>query len=103
MRSGRASIGSPQPWKKYELPNTVMIRGALSPAILATANSAPVMRPALAAVSTTLSVVLHLRTPNASDASRTELGTSFRASSVVLDTIGIMMRERARAPAIGEK
>ena len=79
-----------------------MIKGAVSPAILATARRVPVTKPALAAGNTTLIVVLHLCAPRASDASRTEFGTSFNDSSVVLATMGIKMKERATAPAKGE-
>ena len=81
----------------------VMINGAVSPAILATARRVPVTRPALAVGNTTLMVVLHLCTPRAREASRIELGTSFNDSSVVLATIGIRMKESAMAPARGEK
>ena len=91
-----------KPWKKYLLPKIVMIKGAVSPAIRATARSVPVTKPALALGKTTLKVVRHLCAPRASDASRTLLGTSFRDSSVVLATMGIRMKESAMDPAIAE-
>ena len=84
------------------MPKIVMMSGAVSPAILATARRVPVSKPALAVGKTTLRVVRHLWAPRARDASRTLLGTSFRDSSVVLATIGIRINESAMAPAIAE-
>ena len=84
------------------LPKIVIIRGAVSPPTLATANSTPVIIPDFAAGITTLNVVLHLLTPRAKEASLTELGTSFSDSSVVLATTGIKIKARAIAPAIAE-
>jgi hypothetical protein len=43
--------------------------------------------------------VRHIGIPSASDASRSEPGTSFRISSVVLMITGIMMTARAIPPA----
>jgi hypothetical protein len=91
-----------KPWKKYLLPKMVIIRGAVSPAIRATARSVPVSKPALAVGNTTLRVVRHLWAPRARDASLTLLGTSYRDSSVVRATIGIRMNDSAMAPAIAE-
>jgi hypothetical protein len=53
-------MGEENPWKKYALPKMVMIRGAVSPAILAIARRVPVTKPPFAAGNTTLRVVLHL-------------------------------------------
>lgn len=91
-----------KPWKKYLLPRIVIIKGAVSPAILATARSVPVTKPALAVGKTTLRVVRHLCAPRASEASRTVFGTSLSDSSVVRATTGIRMKESAMAPAIAE-
>lgn len=103
MRRGSASIGWLNPWKKYVLPMIVSSIGAVSPAIRAIARSAPVINPWRAAGKTTRRVVIHRCAPKASDASRTEVGTSLSDSSVVLATMGIIMNERATAPASGEK
>ena len=46
--------------------------------------------PDFAAGNVTLTIVRHLCTPNANEASRTEFGTSFNDSSVVLATIGYL-------------
>ena len=82
-----------KPWKKKLLPKIVKSNGAVSPAILATARRVPVINPLPAAGKTTLRVVLHLCTPKAKDASRTELGTSLSDSSVVLATMGIRIKK----------
>ena len=76
-------MGELNPWKKKLLPKIVKSKGAVSPAMRATPSNVPVSKPLLAAGKITLSVVRHLCTPNANDASRTELGTNFRDSSVV--------------------
>ena len=80
-----------------------MINGAVSPPILATDKSTPVTNPLLAAERIILVITTHCRSPKAMPASLYVKGTILSDSSVVLATIGNIMRERANAPAHTEK
>ena len=73
--------------------------GAVSPMIRASPSRTPVMMPENAVGSTTLTIVFHLGTPRAYDASRSSLGTSFSISSVERTTTGIISSTRARQTA----
>ncbi len=100
MNSGRASIGLlKSPTLTRRLPSAVNSSGAVSPAARATASMIPVSTPGSAVRTTTESVVRQRRTPSASDASRSDAGTSFRISSVVRMITGIMMIASATEPA----
>jgi len=66
-----------------ELPNEVIISGAVSPTARATPRITEVIRPARAVGSTTDQVVRHSVEPRASEASRRPPGTNRRTSSEV--------------------
>ena len=83
------------------LPRAVRSKGAVSPVILAIARRPPVAIPFFAFAITRIEV-LHRLIPRAIEASLMEFGTSFRASVVVFETIGIIIIPRARPPARAE-
>src|SRR5918995_4825644 len=100
---GKASTGSSKPVKNRLVPSIVIIRGAVSPAILETARTIPVSTPPNAVLRVTCSVIFHLGIPKEYPASLTEFGTTFKLSSVTLTTIGIMIIDNAKEPAQTEK
>ena len=77
--------------------------GAVSPVTRATASSTPVTSPPRAARNSTESVTFQRGEPTASAASRSALGTSSNISSVVRETMGIMIMARANTAAQPEK
>src|ERR671911_2092158 len=100
---GNASTGSPKPVKNKLVPSIVIIRGAVSPAILEIPRTIPVRIPLNAVLSVTCSVIFHFGIPNEYPASLTELGTTFKLSSVTRTTIGIIIIDNAKEPAQTEK
>lgn len=88
---------------KWVLNAAVRSNGAVSPVARAIANTTPVISPVLPVLTTTLKMVFHLGTPRAMEASRRVVGTSLSDSSVVLATIGIIIKLKATAPAKAEK
>src|ERR1700722_10473489 len=58
--TGSDAVGCPNPGLQNRLPNAVKRRGAVSPATRASASNMPVSMPALAAGSTTVTIVFHL-------------------------------------------
>ena len=88
---------------KWVLNAAVRSNGAVSPVARAIASTIPVKSPVLPVLTTTLKMVFHLGTPRAIDASLRVVGTSFSDSSVVLATIGIIIKLKATAPAKAEK
>jgi hypothetical protein len=101
--SGSAAIGWSRSKLRYWLPRAVNRRGAVSPAMRATASRAPVMMPGRVVRMTTERLVLHRGYPRARAASRRELGTSLIISSVVRRIMGTMSSARATLPARAEK
>ena len=73
--------------------------GAVSPAARATASMMPVRMPGNPVRMTTDRTVRQVGIPSASEASRSEPGTSFRISSVVRMMTGTMMTASATLPA----
>ena len=96
---GNASTGPVRLVKNRLVPSIVIIRGAVSPAILDIAKITPVSTPSLAFLRTIKRVIFDFEIPREYPASRSELGTNFSVSSVTLDIIGIIIIERAKAPA----
>src|SRR5659263_659393 len=96
-------IGLSNPLAQNMLPKEVNKRGAVSPDILAIESKTPVIMPLLAVPRTMYKVVFHFGIPSAREASLIEPGTSLRASSVVLVTIGIIKTDNATPPAKAEK
>src|SRR4029078_7581975 len=96
---GKAAIGGVGETDQKLLPNAVKIRGAVSPAMRATARSAPVTIPGIAVSSKIVSDVRHFVYPSAKAASRMETGTRRIISSVVRVTSGIIIAARAMPPA----
>jgi hypothetical protein len=88
---------------QYWLLRAVKSRGAVSPAARATARSEAVTMPGSAVRRTTLRLVRQAGTPSASEASRSECGTSRMNSSVDRARGGIITSESAQAPASAEK
>ena len=99
IRSGRASIGPENPVKNKLVPSMVIISGAVSPAILEIANTIPVSIPLLALFIVINNVIFHFGIPRDWAASRNELGTILKDSSVTLTTMGIIIIDKAKAPA----
>ncbi len=88
---------------QYWLLSAVKSRGAVSPAARATASKQAVTIPLIAVRITTRRLVRQFATPSASDASRSDPGTSLTSSSVARARVGIMMIASATAPARPEK
>ena len=100
MNSGSASIGfEKSPTLTNRLPSAVNRSGAVSPAARATASMIPVRMPGSPVRMTTDRTVRHAGIPRASEASRSEFGTSFRISSVVRMMTGTMITASATLPA----
>ena len=76
-----------------------MISGAVSPAILDIANITPVMTPLFALGRTICNIIFLFGIPRDCPASLIEFGTTFSVSSVTHTTIGIIIIDRANAPA----
>ena len=76
-----------------------MIKGAVSPAILDIANIIPVRTPLFAAGRIIFKIIFLFGIPKDCPASLMEFGTIFSVSSVTLTTIGIIINDRANAPA----
>ena len=74
------------------LPKAVNSIGAASPRALETARMAPVNKAVCETGKTTQRIVRHLGTPNASDASRSDVGTNRKASWEVITRIGTIMK-----------
>ena len=86
MKTGRVIIWSLNRLKFVESVDPAMISsGAVSPMTRAMASVTPVMIPAMAVGSTTLTIVRHFGTPRAYDASRRSVGTSLSISSADAD------------------
>src|ERR687897_1898583 len=100
---GKASTGSLKPVKNRLVPSIVIIRGAVSPAILEIPRTIPVNTPPNAVLSVTCIVIFHLGIPNEYPASLIELGTTFKLSSVTRTTTGIIIIDNAKDPAQTEK
>src|ERR671910_2263024 len=100
---GKASTGSLKPVKKRLVPSIVIISGAVSPAILEVPRTIPVSTPLNAVLSVICNTIFHLGIPNEYPASLTELGTTFKLSSVTRTTIGIIIIDNAKEPAQTEK
>ena len=99
MNTGRVIIRSANRLVFTESVEPAMISsGAVSPITRATASVMPVMMPASAVGSTTLTIVRHFGTPRAYDASRSSCGTSLSISSQERTTTGIISSDRATAP-----
>src|SRR3954468_11857593 len=95
---GNAAIGLVGDSDQKGLPNAVKISGAVSPAMRATATSAPVTIPGIAVRNTTLIDVRHFVYPSASAASRIDTGTRRIISSVARVTSGIIIAASATLP-----
>ena len=78
------------------------MRGAVSPAMRATASMTPVAMPVRAPGTTTPTTARHRVMPRARAASRMEFGTRRSDSSAVRATTGTMMMARATPPANAE-
>ena len=63
--SGSASTGELKLWKNKLVPKTVIIKGAVSPAILDIAKTIPVVIPLLEPFTTTCQTTLHFGIPSA--------------------------------------
>jgi hypothetical protein len=81
----------------------VKISGAVSPATRAKASMQPVMMPGEAVFTVMESTERQLGTPSARAASRTACGTISSISSVVRQTVGIIMMPSATPPEKAEK
>ena len=101
--SGMASTGPVNDVKNKLVPNIVIINGAVSPAILAIDNTIPVRTPLIAVLTTINSIILHLGIPREWAPSLIEFGTILRVSSITRVTIGIIIIDSEKAPAITEK
>src|ERR1017187_3876536 len=88
---------------QFELPKAVKINGAVSPATRAKANMHPVMMPGDAVFTVMDKTDRQLGTPKARAASRTAFGTMRSISSVVRQTVGIIMIPKATPPEKAEK
>src|SRR5919112_246267 len=99
---GNASTGELKPVKNKLVPKIVIINGAVSPAILDTAKTIPVVIPLLDPFTTICQTTFHLEIPRAYAASLNEFGISFNVSSETLATMGIMIMDKTKAPAIIE-
>jgi len=86
-----------------ELPSAVKMSGAVSPATRAKASMHPVMIPGEAVLTVMERTDRQFDTPRASAASRTAWGTMSNISSVVRQTVGIIMMPRATPPESAEK
>ena len=80
------------------LPKAVKSSGAVSPATRAKASMQPVMMPGEAVLTVMESTERQLGTPRPSAASRTACGTISSISSVVRQTVGIIMMPSATPP-----
>src|SRR5919112_5177507 len=78
---GRASTGALKLWKNKLVPKIVIIKGAVSPAILDMAKTIPVVIPLLEPLITIYQTTFHLDIPSAYPDSLKEFGTSFKVSS----------------------
>ena len=103
MTTGRLAIGALRAVVQNWLLSEVNSNGAVSPEILATASSTPVMTPARTDRSVTITMTFHCGVPSATAASRRLSGTRRNMFSVVRITTGITISESASAPAQAEK
>src|SRR5579871_5313376 len=86
-----------------ELPRAVKISGAVSPATRANASMQPVMMPGDAVRTDMERTDRQFGKPKPRAASRIAFGTINSISSVVRQTVGIIMKPRATPPEAAEK
>ena len=84
---------------QYGENNAVKISGAVSPAALAMASTTPVAMGVNAAGNVMRVIVMNREAPTPKAPRRRSSGTSFKPSSVVLMTVGIIRIESANPPA----